>query len=75
MDAELLRWEAEDKEMMEKRRREEALENEHKEEEERRRVVSHREKRERKLERVQRAKAALEENPDAQRKRKWPRCT
>ena len=48
----LLRWEAEDKEMMEKRRREEALEKENKEEEERRRVASHREERERKLERA-----------------------
>ena len=61
--------------MMEKRRREEAVEKEHKEEEERRCVASHREERERKLERVQRVKAAMEENPDAQRKGKWPRCT
>jgi len=75
VDAELLRWEAEDKEMMEKRRREEALEKEHKEEEERRRVASYREERERKLEHAQRAKAAMEENPDAQRKGKWPHCT
>ena len=43
MDTKLLRWEAEDKEMIEKRRREEALEKEHKEEEERRCVASHRE--------------------------------
>ena len=75
MDAELLRWEAEDKEMMEKRRKEEALEKEHKKEEERRRVASYREERERKLERALRAKAAMEENLDAQRKGKWPRCT
>ena len=75
MDAELLRWEAEDKEMMEKRRREDALEKEHKEEEERRRVASHREERKRKLECAQRAKAAMEENPDAQRKGKWHHCT
>ena len=68
----LLQWEAEDKEMMEKRRREEALEKEHKEEEERRCVASYREERERKLERALRAK---EKNPDAQRKRKWSRCT
>ena len=74
MDAELLQWEAENKEMM-KRRREEALEKEHKEEEERRRVASHREEREKKLECALRAKVAMEENPDAQRKRKWPRCT
>ena len=61
--------------MMEKRRREEALEKEHKKEEERRRVASYREERERKLERALRAKAAMEENSDAQRKGKWPRCT
>ena len=71
----LLRWEAEDKEMMEKRRREEALEKEHKEEEEMRCVASHREERERKLQRAQRAKAAMEENPNAQRKGKQPHCT
>ena len=71
----LLQWEAEDKEMMEKRHGEEALDKEHKEEEERRRVASHREEKERKLERALRAKAAMEENPDAQRKRKWSRCT
>ena len=61
--------------MMEKRRGEEALEKEHKEEEERRCVASHREERERNLERAQRAKAAMEENPDAQRKGKSPHCT
>jgi len=61
--------------MMEKRHREEALEKEHKEEEERRRVASYREDRERKLERALRAKATMEENLDAQRKGKWPRCT
>ena len=33
------------------------------------------EEREQKLERVRRAKAALEENPDALRKGRWPRCT
>ena len=75
MDAELLRWEAEDKEMMEKRRGEEAAKKEHKEEEERRRVATYREKREKKLERARQAKAAMEENPDALRKGKWPRCT
>ena len=61
----LLRWEAEDKEMMEKRQREEALEKEHKEEEERRRVAAYREERENKLECARRAKAAMEENPNA----------
>ena len=61
--------------MMEKRRREEAVEKEHKEEEERRCVAAYRAEREKKLERVRRANAAMEENPDAQRKGKWPRCT
>ena len=60
---------------MKKRRREEALEKEHKEKEERKRIASYREERERKLERALRAKAAMEENSDAQRKGKWPRCT
>ena len=47
---------------------------EHKEEE-RRRVAAYREEREKKLERARRAKATMEENPDALRKGKWPRCT
>ena len=71
----LLRWEAEDKEMMVKRRGEEAAKKEHKEEEKRRRVAAYREEREKKLERTCRAKAAMEENPDALRKEKWSRCT
>ena len=71
----LLRWEAQDNEMMEKRYGEEAAKKEDKEEEERRRVAAYREEREKKLERVLRAKAAIEENPDALRKGKWPRCT
>ena len=58
-----------------KRHGEEAAKKDHKEEEERRRVVAYREEREKKLERVRRAKAAMEENPDAPRKGKWPRCT
>ena len=58
--------------MMEKRHGEEAAKKEHKEEEERRRVAAYREK---KLERTCRAKAAMEENPNALRKGKWPRCT
>ena len=70
-----LRWEAEDKEMMEKRHGEEAAKKENKEEEERRCVAMYREEREMKLEHARRAKAAMEENPDALRKRKWPRCT
>ena len=74
MDAELLRWKAEDKEMMEKRRIEEAIEKEQKEEEERRRVAAYRE-REKKLEHARRAKATMEENIDALRKGKWPHRT
>ena len=62
-------------EILEKRRREEAQRKAHKEEEERRRVVAYREEREKKLEHVRRANAAMEENPDAERKGKWPRCT
>ena len=61
----LLRWEAEDKEMMEKRCGEKAAKKEHKEEKERRHVAAYREERKRKLERARRAKAAIEENPDA----------
>ena len=60
--------------MMEKRRRDEAIEKEHKEEEESMRVATYKEERE-KLERARRAKAMMEENPDALRKGKWPRCT
>jgi hypothetical protein len=71
----LKEWDAEHLEILEKRRREETAEKEHKEEEERRRVATYREDREKKLERVHRAKTAMEENPDVQRKGKWPRCT
>jgi hypothetical protein len=71
----LKEWDAERLEILEKRRREEATEKEHKEEEERRRVAAYREERENKLERVRQAKAAMEENPDAQKKGKWPCCT
>ena len=61
--------------MMEKRRREKTAKKEHKEDEERRCVAAYREEREKKLERAHRAKAAMEENLDALRKGKWPRCT
>ena len=61
--------------MIEKRCGEEAAKKEYKEEEERRRVAAYRAERGKKLERVRRAKTAMEENPDVQRKRKWPRCT
>nr|TKV94886.1 hypothetical protein SEVIR_9G325300v2 [Setaria viridis]TKV94887.1 hypothetical protein SEVIR_9G325300v2 [Setaria viridis]TKV94888.1 hypothetical protein SEVIR_9G325300v2 [Setaria viridis]TKV94889.1 hypothetical protein SEVIR_9G325300v2 [Setaria viridis]TKV94890.1 hypothetical protein SEVIR_9G325300v2 [Setaria viridis] len=71
----MLRWDAERKEMMEKSLREEPAEKEHKEEEEMRRVAAEREDRERKSEHARRAKAAIKENPSALRKGKWPRCT
>jgi len=71
----LLRWEVEDKELIERRRKEVAVEKEHKEEEERRHVAAYMEEREKKLEHARRAKAAMEENLDALRKEKWPRCT
>jgi hypothetical protein len=61
----LKEWDAERLEILEKRRKEEAVEKEHKEEEERRHVVAYREEREKKLERVRRAKAVMVENPDA----------
>ena len=71
----LRRMKEERKELLEKKRKEEAAENEHKEEAERRHAAQRREEREKKLEHVCRAKAAMEENPDAPRKGKWPRCT
>jgi hypothetical protein len=61
----LKEWDAERLEILEKRRREEAVAKEHKEEKERRCVAAYREEREKKLERVCRAKIAMEENPDA----------
>ena len=61
----LKEWDAERLEILEKRRREEAAKKEHKEEEERRRVAAYREEREKKFERVRRAKAAMKENSDA----------
>jgi hypothetical protein len=63
-------WDAEIKERYEQRLREEALQKEHKEEEERRHEAADRADREKKLERVRRAKAVMEANPDAQRKGK-----
>ena len=71
----LLWWEAEDKEMMEKRCGEKDAKKEHKEEEERRRVAAYKEEREKKLKHARRAKTAMEENPDAPRMGKWPHCT
>ena len=69
------KWEAERLERVEKRRQEEAAEKERQEEQQRRLAAERREERERKLERAHRAKAALEDNPDALSKGKWPRCT
>jgi hypothetical protein len=46
-----------------------------KEEVERRHAAQRKEEREQKLECVRYAKAAMEENPNALRKGKWPRCT
>jgi hypothetical protein len=71
----LKEWDAERAEILEKRCREEALQKKHEEEEERRHVAAYREEREKKLERVRRAKAVMKENPNAQKKGKWPRCT
>jgi hypothetical protein len=71
----LKEWDAERLEILEKRRREEAAEKEHKKEEERRCVAAYREEREKKIEHMRRAKATMEENPDAQKKGKWHRCT
>jgi hypothetical protein len=68
-------WEEECKQRYEMRRKQEAAEKEHKEEEQRRKAAMAREERERKLERVHRAKATMKENPDAQKKGKWPHCT
>ena len=61
--------------MVEKRRQEVATEKEHAEEAEMRHVAQLREEKEKKLERVRCAKTAMEENPNALRKGKWPRCT
>ena len=69
----LKKWDAEDKERIEKRREELAAEQQWVDEQEMRRVVEYREK-EKKLERARRAKDAVEENPDAFRKGKWPHC-
>jgi hypothetical protein len=66
----LKKWDAERQEILEKKRREEEAEKEHKEEAERRHIAAYREEREKRLKHVCRAKAAMEENPDAQRKGK-----
>ncbi|XP_066328075.1 uncharacterized protein [Miscanthus floridulus] len=63
-------WEVERKELFEKRRKDEPAEKEHKEEAERRYAAQRMEERKKKLERVRRAKSAVEKNPDALRKGK-----
>jgi hypothetical protein len=62
-------------EILKKRHREEALQKEHKKRRKEGHVAAYREEREKKLERVRRAKAVMKENPNAQKKGKWPRCT
>ncbi|KAG2539330.1 hypothetical protein PVAP13_9NG345200, partial [Panicum virgatum] len=69
------KWEAERLERVEKRRQKEAAEKERQEEQQRRLTAERREEREWKFEHVRCAKATMEENPDALRKGKWPRCT
>ena len=69
------KWEVERLERVEKRRQEEEAEKERQEELQRRLATERMEERVQKLERVRRAKAAMQENPDALRKGKWPRCT
>jgi len=69
------KWEAERLARLEKRRQEEAAEKERQEEQQRSLAAERREERQQKLERVSHAKATIEENPDALRKGKWPRCT
>jgi hypothetical protein len=52
-----------------------AAEQQREDEQEMRRVAECREEKEKKLEHARRAKEAIEENPDAFRKSKWPCCT
>jgi hypothetical protein len=71
----LKKWDGEDKERMEKRREELAAEQQREDKQEMRRVAECREEKEKKLERARRAKKAMEENPGAFSKGKWPHCT
>jgi hypothetical protein len=70
----LKKWDVEDKESIEKRREELVAEQQRVGEQEMRCVAECREEK-KKLGRAHRAKDAMEENPDAFRKGKWPRCT
>jgi hypothetical protein len=60
---------------MKKSREELAAEQQREGEQEMRCVVECKEGKEKKLERARRAKEAMEENPDAFHKGKWPHCT
>jgi len=71
----LKQWDAEHKERVERRCKEEAAKKEREAERQMRREAVAREVREKKLERAHCEKAAMEENPDALRKGKWPHCT
>lgn len=71
----LKKWDAEDKDRIEKRQEELATEQQWVDEQEMRRVAECREENEKKLERARRAQDAMEENPDAFCKGKWPCCT
>ena len=69
------KFDKEGKRWFEQRRKEIEAAKQHKEEEHQRVAAKLKAAREVKLERARRAKAALEENPDALRKGKWPYCT
>jgi hypothetical protein len=60
---------------LEQRWQEEPAEKEQKQELERRHAAQHKKEREHKLKCVCRTKTAMEENPDALRKGKWPHCS
>jgi hypothetical protein len=61
----LKKWDAEDKERIEKRGEELATEQQRVDEQEMRRLAECKEEKEKKFERARRAKNAMEENPDA----------
>ncbi|KAJ1267757.1 hypothetical protein BS78_07G082400, partial [Paspalum vaginatum] len=68
-------WHAEINKRIVERKREEEARKEHIAEEKHRLAAKRKAEREVKLARARRAKAVLEENPDALRKGKWPCCT
>jgi hypothetical protein len=71
----LKKWDAEDKERIEKIREELEAKQQRVDEQEMRCVAKCKEEKEKKLERARRAQDTMEANPDAFRKGKWPRCT